>query len=69
MTAPMEMFTAEYPCERHCVVEFDVTDVNAWFTHNQMRRYATDAHDAAHKAGDKVFTSRSGLTVRAAVMA
>ena len=44
----MVSFIAEYPCERRCQVEFDVTDVNVRFTNQQMRLHTKAAHDAAH---------------------
>jgi hypothetical protein len=50
MSEPDLTFIAEYPCERRCQVEFDVTDVNARFTNNQMRLHADAAHKAAHQA-------------------
>jgi hypothetical protein len=41
-------FVVDFPCERLCRVEFDLTDVHVHFRYSQMLQHVTRAHAAAH---------------------
>lgn len=47
---PEATFVVDYPCERHCRVEYDTADVDPRATYNRLVLHAKAAHDAAHKA-------------------
>jgi hypothetical protein len=65
----MATFVVEYPCDRRCQVELDLSDIHLRFTHGQMLRTAEDAHLEAHEADAvKVFSPRPEVVVRAGVL-
>jgi hypothetical protein len=45
---PEYAFTAEYPCDKHCRVEVDLTATHRGFTHRQMQAAARDQHERQH---------------------
>lgn len=50
MTDPQFLFVAEYPCEKFCRVEVDLSEVdNLRFTFAQMQRRAEDEHKRLHR--------------------
>ena len=51
MTGSAETFTAEYPCDWYCRIEFDLSDIHDRYTHRQMRDAAIDCHLAVHAGG------------------
>jgi hypothetical protein len=49
VTDPQFLFVAEYPCDRFCRIELDLSEVgNLRFTFAQMRRRADDEHKRLH---------------------
>lgn len=49
MTAePEETFMVAYPCDKHCVVEVDVSDAHSRYTVRQMREKADVEHKRRH---------------------
>ena len=63
---PTATFVVEYPCDRGCQVELDLSDIHLRYTHGQMLRAAEDAHLAAHQRElVRVFSPRPEVTVRA----
>lgn len=63
-------FVVEYPCDRMCQVELDLSDIHNRFTRGQMLRTAEDAHVEAHgREPVRVFSPRPEVTVRAALVA
>lgn len=48
MTAPQQTFLADFPCDRHCQVEMDLTEMHHQFTLRQMRAAAQHEHDLRH---------------------
>jgi len=61
-------FTADFNCERRCQVELDLDGVTIRFTLGRMIAYAERAHDAAHRASERVFRYEAAILVRAAVL-
>jgi hypothetical protein len=45
----MATLIVDYDCGRRCTVEYDLADVHARHTHNQMLLRVDQAHAAAHK--------------------
>jgi hypothetical protein len=69
MTQPMATFVVEYPCDRRCQVELDLSEIHARFTHGQMLRVAEGVHLEAHEAAAvRVFSPRPEAVVRAGVL-
>jgi hypothetical protein len=65
----MATFVVEYPCDRRCQVELDLSDIHLRFTHGQMLRTADGVHLEAHEADAvKVFNPRAEVVVRAGVL-
>lgn len=49
MTDPQFLFVAEYPCDRFCRIEVDLSEVdNLRFTYAQMQRRTDDEHQRLH---------------------
>jgi hypothetical protein len=43
-----ETFTADYPCDWHCTIEFALPDTHIQYTRGQMRRAVDACHVAVH---------------------
>lgn len=49
MSEPQETFLVDYPCDRHCQVEIDLTEVHTKFTIRQARSLAEAEHRERHE--------------------
>jgi len=47
-TGPQAMFVAEYPCDRFCRIEVDLSDAHSQMTLQQMREKADALHQRVH---------------------
>jgi len=48
-TGPQAMFVVEYPCDRFCRIEVDLTSERSQVTLQQMREKADGLHDRVHQ--------------------
>jgi hypothetical protein len=58
---PQAVFLVDYPCERHCQVELDLTDMHKQFTLRQMWASADHQHGLRHKPAAERTPIHDGL--------
>lgn len=59
---PQAVFVVEYPCELHCSVELDLSDMHKQFTLRQMWQGADHQHEKAHAAVPEQTPIHDGLS-------